>query len=217
METILLHDFIDAHRNDIIDRCSAKVAARSNPPRTALAIEHGVPVFLNQLLNVLRLRLLTSPEIRTTALLYGHDLLVQGFSVCEVVHDYGDVCQSVTELAVELDATISADDFRILNGCLDNAIAGAVTEYGREKNQSGINETPAFGRGRPDVVIYELRRLNQIALVAFEAIRAGRVGVTGATGTVLHQTLTGIENLLAHQINEVRLPHGEVVARPRVQ
>ena len=54
----------------------------------------------------------------------------------QVVHDYGDVCQSVTDLAVEVNAPISTDDFRTLNRCLDEAIAGAVTEYGREQNQS---------------------------------------------------------------------------------
>ena len=60
---------------------------------------------------------------------HGHDLLLQGFTISQVVHDYGDVCQSVTDLAVETDAPISSDDFRTLNRCLDDAIAGAVTEY----------------------------------------------------------------------------------------
>ena len=54
---------------------------------------------------------------------------LQGFSIEQVVHDYGDVCQSITDLAVELGAPISTEDFRTLNRCLDNAIAGAVTEF----------------------------------------------------------------------------------------
>jgi hypothetical protein len=66
-------------------------------------------------------------------------LLRQGFTVSQVVHDYGDVCQSITELAVETHAPISAEDFRVLNGCLDNAIAGAVTEFGRERTPSRHN------------------------------------------------------------------------------
>ena len=51
----------------------------------------------------------------------------------QVVHDYGDVFQAITELAVETRAPISTEDFRALNRCLDDAIAGAVTEYGRER------------------------------------------------------------------------------------
>jgi hypothetical protein len=106
----------------------AKVFARSTPPPTEAEIDHGVPVFLDQLGDALRLGLITSPEISKSALKHGHDLLRQGFTVSQVVHDYGDVCQAITELAVELNAPISTDDFRTLNRCLDDAIAGAVTE-----------------------------------------------------------------------------------------
>ena len=121
------------------------MATRSIPPPTAAEIDHGVPVFLDQLVNALRLGLRVNPEITNSALQHGHDLLAQGFTVSQVVHDYGDVCQSITELAVEMNAPISTDDFRMLNRCLDDAIAGAVTEYGRERNQS---ITGSGGRAR---------------------------------------------------------------------
>ena len=52
------------------------------------------------------------------------------------MHDYGDVCQAITELAVELNAPIGTDDFRVLNKCLDEAIASAVTQYAREQRRS---------------------------------------------------------------------------------
>jgi len=120
----VLHEFIAINRDEIISRCRAKVSARSTPPSTEAEIDHGVPVFLDQLTDALRLGLTTSPEISTSAIKHGHDLLRQGFTVSQVVHDYGDVCQSITELAVELDAPISTDHFRTLNRCLDDAIAG---------------------------------------------------------------------------------------------
>jgi hypothetical protein len=68
--------------------------------------------------------------------------------VSQVVHDYGDVCQAITELAGEMDAPISTEDFRTLNRCLDDAIAGAVTEYGREQNESGIEGESVRGSER---------------------------------------------------------------------
>ena len=86
-------------------------------------------------------------DISKTAVLHGRDLLRQGFTVSQVVHDYGDVCQSITDLAMEMNAPISTDDFRTLNRCLDDAIAGAVTEFGRGRNQSGIDGEVA--RGQP--------------------------------------------------------------------
>jgi hypothetical protein len=39
------------------------------------------------------------PEIGDSAVLHGHDLLLRGFTVAQVVRDYGDVCQSITDLA----------------------------------------------------------------------------------------------------------------------
>ena len=79
-----------------------------------------MPVFLDQLRNALRLGELTSPAISPSAIMHGHDLLLQGFTVSQVVHDCGDVCQAITELPVELNAPISTDDFH--HGLLDDAI-----------------------------------------------------------------------------------------------
>ena len=50
----MLHEFISANRDEIIRRCRAKVATRSIPPPTEAEIDHGVPVFLDQLVDALR-------------------------------------------------------------------------------------------------------------------------------------------------------------------
>jgi len=132
----MLHEFVTANREEIITRCRTKVAARSAPPPTKAEIDHGVPMFLDQLVDELRVGLSPNPEISKTAKRHGEDLLNQGYTVSQVVHDYGDVCQAITEMAVGLNAPIGADDFRMLNRCLDDAIASAVTEYGRERDKS---------------------------------------------------------------------------------
>src|SRR4029434_4314239 len=95
-------------------------------------------------------------EISKSAVLHGHDLLLQGFTVSQVAHDYGDVCQSITDLALEMNAPISTDDFRTLNRCLDDAIAGAVTEFGRGRNQFGIDGEAARGSERLGFLAHEL-------------------------------------------------------------
>src|SRR5687768_18262691 len=105
----MLHEFIALNRDEIIRRCRAKVAARSMPPPTPEEIDHGVPVFLDQLQRALRFGVSMSPEIGQSALHHGHNLLMQGFTVSQVVHDYGDICQAITELAVELEVPISTD------------------------------------------------------------------------------------------------------------
>ena len=178
----MLHEFIALNRTEIIQRCRAKVAARSVPPPTRAEIDHGVPVFLDQLGEALRFGVTMFPEIGLSALRHGHDLLLQGFTVSQVVHDYGDICQAITELAVELDAPISTDDFRTLNRCLDDAIAGAVTEYGRERNQSGIDGESARGSERLGFFVHEMRNLISTASYAFEVLKTGNVGIGAARG-----------------------------------
>jgi hypothetical protein len=203
----MLHEFIEVNRDEIIRRCRGKVAARSVPPPTTVEIDHGVPVFLDQLRDALRFGGM-SPEIGQSALRHGHDLLLQGFTVSQVVHDYGDICQSITDLALESEAPISTDDFRTLNRCLDDAIAGAVTEYGRERNQSSIDGESARGSERLGFFVHEMRNLLSTATYAFEVLRTGNVGVGGSTGKVLQRSLAASRALIARSVAEVRLTQG---------
>ena len=204
----MLYEFVAANREEIIRRCRAKVATRSIPPPTEAEIDHGVPVFLDQLVTALRVGVGSHPEISRSAIKHGHDLLVQGFTVSQVVHDYGDVCQSITELAVELNAPISAVDFRMLNECLDDAIAGAVTEFGNGRNQSTLDQEISRGTEQLGFLAHELRNLLNTAILAFEVLKTGDVGVKGSTGNVLDRSLLGLRAIVGRSLAEVRLTHG---------
>lgn len=137
-----MHTFLNAHRIELIRRCREKVADRLRPSGITADVKHGVPLLLQQLIDTLGpgqfdysgrgregMPAVYPPEISRTAALHGLEMKRCGYTVDQVVHDYGDVCQAVTEMAIEENASIDSDDFRILNGCLDNAIAGAVTAY----------------------------------------------------------------------------------------
>jgi signal transduction histidine kinase len=213
-EDSMLHEFIAVHRDEIIRRCRAKVATRSIPPPTEAELEHGVPVFLDQLMDTLRFGQTTSPEIGRSAIKHGHDLLRQGFTVSQVVHDYGDVCQAITELAVELNAPISTNDFRTLNRCLDDAIAGAVTEYGRERTQLGIDSESTRANERLGFFAHELRNSMNTAILAFEVLKTGNVGVGGSTGAVLQRSLMACRALISRSLAEVRLTQGIQTREP---
>src|SRR5688572_12650670 len=149
----MLHEFLTANYQTLVGRCRAKVAKRTIPWASDAELLHGIPLFLEQLITTLQLEQTDTPldsrkvsgpsepgktfvisEISTTAAKHGNELLRQGFTVDQVVHDYGDLCQAITELALERDATVTTDEFRTLNRCLDNAIADAVTEFGRQRD-----------------------------------------------------------------------------------
>ncbi len=207
----MLHEFITLNRDAIIARCRAKVAVRSIPPPSEAEIDHGVPLFLDQLVEALRSGGPSSVEIDRSAGLHGHDLLLQGFTVSQVVHDYGDVCQTITELAVETEAPIDTDDFRTLNRCLDEAIAGAVTMYARESQQRAStrqHQATEQSNERIGFLVHELRNLVNTALVAFEVLKTGNVGVSGSTGAVLNRTLIALRDLVARSLDEVRMTTG---------
>jgi hypothetical protein len=197
MSNTTLEEFISTNREELIGRCKAKVAQRSVPPATEEDVGYGVPLFLDQLVVELRDGPSKTQAIKDGASQHGHDLLLQGFTVSQVVHDYGDVCQSVTDLAVELAAPISTEDFRTLNRCLDDAIAGAVTQHTSEQELTRDGESN------------QLRRLLTTAITAFEILQTGSVGVAGQTGAVVHRSLTGARDLIdsAHAaIAEVKSP-----------
>ena len=204
----MLDEFITANRGEIIGRCRAKVATRSEPAPTKAEIDHGVPMFLDQLLEELRHGPSAGVDITRTATQHGHDLLLKQYTLSQVVHDYGDVCQAVTELAVERNATISADDFRTLNRCLDDAIAGAVTEYGRVRNQRTHDVESARGSERLGFFAHELGNLINTGIIAFEILKTGNVGVGGSTGAVLHRSLMGLRSLVTRSLAEIRLTEG---------
>ena len=197
----MLDEFVTVNREEIIRRCRAKVATRSDPKVTNVEIDHGVPMFLDQLLDELRHGVSPGLDITKTATQHGHDLLVQGYTVSQVVHDYGDVCQTVTELAVERHAEISAGDFRTLNRCLDDAIAGAVTEYGRERTPLSERDDTIAGSRRENV-LRDLLKATHISKFAFDAIRSGSVGVAGSTGTVLSLGLDTVSDLAERLLAE---------------
>ncbi|MCU0688081.1 MAG: HAMP domain-containing histidine kinase [Polyangiaceae bacterium] len=188
--------------------CRAKVARRLAPRPTEFELEHGIPIFLDQLTEALRLESPSEASMGATATKHGSELLRHGFTVAQVVHDYGDACQSITELSIERDVEITTEDFRVLNRCLDNAIADAVTEYGRQREldvsaQGAQQETERLGS-----FAHELRNLLNNATLAFEAVKSGSVGVQGSTGAVLGRSLNRLRDLVDRSLADVRLTAG---------
>ncbi len=213
----MLHEFLTTNQADLIDRCRLKVAQRRAPKATDLELEHGIPHFLDQLIKTLRFEQTSerlrsegsgSSEMGATAAQHGRELLRHGFTVDQVVHNYGDLCQAITDLAFEQDAPFSVDEFRTLNRCLDNAIADSVTEFAYQRDllleEAGVvalNERLGF-------FAHELRNLIQKATLAVTALKAGNVGLAGATGAVLDHSLIGLRNLVDRSLADVRVRAG---------
>lgn len=230
----MLYNFLLNNRADLIARCKAKVAERPRRAATQQQLQNGIPMFLNQLIETLLIeqgedpiesRKVSGPaggtggmpvsEIGQSAARHGHALLKLGFSVDQVVHDYGDLCQAITDLAFEREAPFSVDEFRTLNRCLDNAIADAVAEFSFQR------DTLLAGKQADDLkeqlgnFAHELRNLLATSTLAFAALKAGNLPLTGATGSVLEKSLIGLGNLIDRSLAEVRIAAGPPVEHKR--
>jgi hypothetical protein len=140
----MLHEFLTTNRGELIERCKVKVARRPGPRPTWDDEKFGIPSFLAQLIEMLRLdqhsnvfdisrepqaKKDLSATVASTAKKHARELRERGLTADQIVHDYGDLCQAVTELAFERSAPIDVSEFHTLNRLLDNAIAAAITEY----------------------------------------------------------------------------------------
>jgi signal transduction histidine kinase len=211
----MLHEFLSARRADLIERCRAKVAIRSGSKEIETDGTYGVPRFIDQLIETLQAQparrqevsgrgsaagQAVTSEMGIAAAQHGRELARQGYSVEQVIHDYGDLCQAITDAAFESDARIEVDEFRTLNRCLDDAIADSVSEW---TYQSALVRTDQATE-RVDRFVYQLRRLIHTAALAVIAIKAGNVGISGATGAVLDRSLIDLRNLLDSSLGDLR-------------
>ena len=221
----MLHEFLMVNRSALIERCRVKVGRRSSPPVTSTEIEEGVPLFLDQLIVALRHEAANPALLRDgkvdfsseipalaessrAAKWHGRKLLEGGYSVEQVVHDYGDICQALTELATEEGAPIAVDEFRTLNRLLDNAIADAVSSYELDRDNSARSEGNRRLHERMGTLADEQRRLIYTALRALDALKVGNIGVLGATGAVLEDSLRALRDLVDKSLPEIRLSSG---------
>jgi len=93
---------------------------------------------------------------------------------------------AITTLA-ESRASVTVQEFQLLNRCLDTAIAAAVTEHGRITAQHRTaHETEHLERAA-----HELRDLLNTSLLAFQALKRGDVAINGSTGAVLGRYTCG--------------------------
>lgn len=204
----MLDQFVISNRDTIIARTQTRVASRVAARLSDTELTSGVPIFLDQLVEALRLAeandAIDHAEIGKSAGQYGHHLQRMGLTIGQVVHGYGDVCQSITSLALEQDAPISTDEFRTLNLCLDNAIAEAVAAYSRISERTLVDqETERLG-----AVAHDLRNVLNGAMLSFNVVQNGKVAPGGSTGRLHARSLLELRDLIDRSLTDVRLDAG---------
>jgi len=227
----MMHAFLSINRDDLVARCKAKVSKRPQRSATDEQLSNGVPLFLDQLIRTLIAEAegtddvavrISGPsggdtsalsEIGVTAAAHGKALLALGFTVEQVVHDYGDLCQAITELAHERDAPFRVEEFRTLNRCLDAAIADAVSEFSAQRDSANTERLASEANERLGFLVHEIRNALQMANLSVRAMELGGLTLTGATGSVLKRSLASMRNLVDSSLAEVRAGSSSPVPR----
>ena len=227
----MMHKFLVANRNELERRCRDKVAARPDRLPNKRQLDQGIPMFLDQLIRTLQAEsegnageglAVSGPpsgdpfnhaELGASAAIHGADLLTLGYTINEVVHDYGDLCQAVSDLSIDLHEKFEVDEFRTLDRCLDNGIADAVTAFSEQRDLVIADEQALETNERLGFFAHELRNHLNTAMLALAAIKSGNVGLTGSTGGVLDRSLVGLRRLIDRSLAEVRIGPGMTLHR----
>jgi K+-sensing histidine kinase KdpD len=195
-----------------MERCRLKAASRSAPTATDGLLSYGIPLLLDQIIAALQAESSGPQGDARAALSNGaagtrrlaHELVQQVYTIDRVVHEYGDLCQAITDLASEEHEAILAVEFRTLHRCLDNAIAESVAEFSSERDvlvaARGSDTQEHLG-----AFAHELRNLIVSAMQAVKIIGTGHVGLSGPTGAVLDRSLRRLRDLVEWCLADVRL------------
>jgi len=197
----MLHQFLADNRAEILERARARVGVRLAPKPTQEELTVGIPLFLDELVAILVGKGEGDGILEGDATRHGEVRQKTGFTVGQVVHDYGDLCQVITQLAIERHVPIDTAEFKTLNRCLDDAIAEAVSQYGRVRELAlADNELQRLG-----FLAHELRNHLHTASLSYEILRSGSVAIGGSTGAVLRRSLAGLQHLVDRTLTQIRL------------
>ncbi|EJL67771.1 sensor histidine kinase [Variovorax sp. Varisp85] len=218
-----MRNFLTNNRDELISRCKSKVARRPRRAATEQQLANGIPLFLDQLIQTFAAEEDDKPadsirisgpsggdsqtlsEMGVAATAHGKELLELGYTVDQVVHDYGDLCQAITDMAFERDAPFAVGEFRTLNRCLDNAIADAVTEFSSQRDTQIARQQSLDSTERVGFLAHELRNCLGTATLAIHALELGSMTLGGATGSVLKRSLSSMVTLIDRTLAEVRV------------
>ncbi len=204
----MLGEFVLTNHAEILARARLRASARAAPLATESELSIGLPMFLDQLQEALRRAAAKEGNdqaaIDRSGIEHGEELFRKGLTIGQVVHNYGDLCQVITGLALERRFAFEPSEFRTLNLCLDDAIASAVTEFARLGQRAVVNESTE----RLGFLAHELRNVVNALTLSFELMKGGSVTPTGSTGQIHGRNLGRLSSLIDRSLAEVRLDAG---------
>lgn len=210
----MLYKFLTDKRAEILALTRVKILTLADSRPTSKELERGLPEFYDHLIAVLKKESLGGGKVSPNSYApstahHGKESLRLGYTVSQVVHGYGSICQAITETAEKMGEKITSGEFSTLNLNLDVAIAEAVSGY---ESLSLKSTKPDSAEGIASLV-HELRNTLTSALIAHSMVKNGVVGTRGSTNELLERNLRRMWELLDRSFSEMRLKNNQKADR----
>lgn len=203
---MFLHEFMSARRDEILATCQAELAGAQGREELKRYVEE----FFDETLRAVRrdsgIRDSSSPlpEGSETAARFGAERQRAGLAVTDVPVLFSAISQALAKTGEKYELTISAEEYRILNRCLDAGVATSIENFWQEdKVRENQLITERFG-----FVAHELRNALGNATLAFKLLRSGNLDLNGRTADVVARNLARMDALVVQSLARVQLDVG---------
>jgi signal transduction histidine kinase len=144
------------------------------------------------------------PAESETAARIGEERQRAGISVNQVLLVFAALSQAMGKTGEKYDLTLSAEEYKLLNRCLDTGVATSIEKFwSKEVDSKNQMLTESFG-----FIAHELRNALGNANMAFKLLRAGGLDVNGKTADILARNLTRMDALVAQGLGSMQLQVG---------
>lgn len=205
MAAVALHQFLTEHRDEIVALCERKLLSMY-PDKPSEELLDQIPNFLDEIIKAQR-REVGLPEYTPLprhsehARHLGHQRFARGYPISQLALDLGVVSDSVGDIATEYQIQFDGRAYKLMDECIDTAIAQAIDEYSTLERASG-EEHIAEWIGS---LGHELRNSIHSAQIAFEVLQSGRVGIDSKTAKILERSLGRLATLVDTTLAAARL------------
>lgn len=219
-----LYNMLTERREEVLEKCREKVLTVMGSRTSTDQLEKGLPALYSELLEVLRIsldddsqetrgRFVSDTITASASRQHAQESFRLGYTVSQLVHGYGCICQGITEFAHEINEPITAAEFSQLNLCLDVAIAQSVSEF-EALSLDSANRADSLRLG---FLVHELRNYLSTGIMAHELIKQGGVAAAGATSSVLTRSFQQMRELIDRAVAGIRLNGEPTVDRERLR
>jgi signal transduction histidine kinase len=203
---MLLHEFMHDHRDEVLAACGAEL---QNAEASAGVLDM-VKDFYDEMIRAMRRdsgipeSFSPLPQGSEVAARLGRERQRAGVALTKVAAVFGAISQAVAKTGARYELSISADEYKLLNQCLDAGVATSIENYWqRDKTQTAQRTTETFG-----YLAHELRNALGNANMSWRLMRAGDMNVRGRTGDVLNRNLLRMGMLIAQYLSTARQEAG---------